>query len=144
MLPAAGLLLTERLYIGIKINSLTDETPSEYATKDDGAIDIDIIDGRNKGFIITCNGVTVNSTNGLGVTFDGFNGGIDSDRNAKAESYHLSYPLTVYDKAYKVLNTCTVVIGYAGISEGSASGSWIEYNGATYTNGQSFHFLNHH
>lgn len=138
MLPAAGILLTERLYIGIKINTLSDESYTEYATKDDGAIDIDIIDGRNQGFTVRCNGVTVNTKNGKNVTFDGFNGGIDADRNASAEIVHQTYTLTVYDKAYKFLNTCTVTIGYNG------SGSYITYNGVNYTNGQSFHFLNYH
>jgi uncharacterized protein involved in outer membrane biogenesis len=138
MLPAAGLLLTERLYIGIKINSLTDESYSEYATNDNGAIDIDIIDGRNQGFIVRCNGVTVTSTNGKNISIGGFNGGIDSDRNASAETVHLDYTLTVYDKAYKITNECVLTIGYNG------SGSWITYNGVQYTAGQSFHFLNHH
>ena len=138
MLPAAGILLTERLYIGIRINALTDESASEYATNDNGSINIDIIDGRNKGFIVTCNGVTVNSSNGLGVSFDGFNGGIDYGRNTSVDVIGLNYTLSIYDKASKISNSCTVTIGYNG------SGSYITYNGNTYTNGQSFHFLSHH
>jgi hypothetical protein len=138
MLPAAGILLTERLYIGIKINTLTDESYEEYARNNNGSIDIDIIDGRNQGFVIKCNGVTVNTKTGKNVYIEGFNGGIDSDWNAVAEITQQTYTLTVYDNAYKFLNTCTVTIGYNG------TGSFITYNGVTYTNGQSFHFLNYH
>jgi hypothetical protein len=136
MLPAAGILLTERLYIGIKINSLTDESPSEYATLDDGQIDIDIIDGRDKGFTVRCNGVTVNSTNGKNIVIGGFTGGTDGDRDAEVEVQGIDYTLSVFDKATKVIDYCTVRIGYNG------SGSSIIYNGTAYTSG-SFNFDNH-
>jgi len=136
MLPAAGILLTERLYIGIKINSLKDESPSEYATLDDGEINIDIIDGRDKGFTVRCNGVTVNSTNGKGIVIGGFTGGTDADRNAEIEVQGIDYDLTIFDKATKVLDSCVVRIGYNG------SGSSITYDGVTYTSG-SFNFKNH-
>ena len=125
MLPAAGIISAERLYIGIKINSITDETASEYANSNNGAFNIDIIDGRNKGFIIQCNTATVYSTNGLSISYTGFDGIGD-------------YAISIFDNASKVINNAIVHIGYDG------SGSYITYNGVNYTTGQSFHFLNHH
>jgi len=137
MLPAAGILLTERLYIGIKINSITDEPYSEYADQYTGSCNIDILDGRNEGFVVDCNGVRYTSSNGLGINMTGFNGGTDTDRHGGADIIGYDYPLDLYDRSTLVKNSVVVHIGYNG------SGSWISYNGTNYSNG-SFHFLNHH
>jgi hypothetical protein len=141
MLPAAGILLTERLYIGIQINSINDEPHSEYADQFYGSFNIDILGGRDQGFVVICNGVKVVSTNGKGIAYTGLQGGVDSDRNTNAESFGFTYDLDIYDRATQIKNSAKVRIGYAG--QANATGSWITYNGTDYTTG-SFYFLNHH
>jgi hypothetical protein len=120
MLPAAGILLTERLYIGINITTLADETYSLYATNNDGKLICSILDGRNSGFTMKL-GTATYTGNGNSVSFTGLNGPQD-------------YTIELKDIATKRIHTCTCHIGYNG------SGSYITYNGINYTAGQSFHF----
>jgi hypothetical protein len=138
MLPSAGILLRERLYIGMYIVSVSDETASEYATNNNGLITFQILDGRGKLFNANLDSKKVNSVSrNTNITFGGLNGGTDSDRNTNVETIGYNYTLTIKDIATNISNTVTVHIGYGG------SGSWVIYNGTKYTSGQRFHFLLH-
>ena len=121
MLPASGLLLTERLYIGISITTIADETYSKYATNNNGYLQCSIIDGRNSGFTMKFGNSTYYG-NGSSIIFSGLNGPQD-------------YTIELKDVASKIIHTAVCHIGYNG------SGSYITYNGNNYTSGQSFHFL---
>ena len=139
MVPGAGILLTERLYIGIKVNSVISEAKSEYADKFFGSVSIDILAGRNQGFVVICDGITKVSSNGIGITFDHLNGAVDKDRHNGADSTKgFDYTLDIYDRASLVKNSVVVHIGY------NTGDSYVRYDSTNYIANQSFYFPSHH
>jgi hypothetical protein len=100
MLPAAGILLTERLYIGLYIVQVSDEEYSEYATRNNGTLIVKILDGRGKLFDIELDGKQYRSVSrNTNITFNTLNGGTDYDWSADVDAVGFSYTLTLTDRA---------------------------------------------
>lgn len=123
MLPAFGILLSERVYLKITFDLIKSETYDyPYFRADDGAVEFTISHGRSNGTVCVMNGITQTitmPTTGTKVKFNKLNSG--------------SYVLTIKEFARKktytinaniLLNTSTTVLS-----------SYITYKGVPYGTG---------
>ena len=115
MLPGAGILLSERVYLIVKITELLSETTSKYATNNDGKIWFKIYHGRDDGVILEHNGsptvVATPTLNPVDIKFEGLNS--------------TTYNIILTELSKGTRHTFVVTIGYG-------SGESVVYNGTTY------------
>ena len=130
----AGTLLSERLYLGITILSISGESDSQYQDANNGYFEFKLLEGRNRGAVIyfgnrktSLYGLyhdTIVSYTGLGSTPDQGRGeGYDGWR----QSHNLGgnvYTLSIVDVATSIEANCQVTLTWG-------SGT-VSYMGNTY------------
>lgn len=131
MLPATGILLTERLYLRLELVSISDESVSEYANLENGEIQLRVLDGRDKKFVVKVGRKTISGADRNTIlTFGGLDGGTDTDYSgdfASVEVNGYDYDFRITDLAYNITFSGMVHIGYAG------SGSFLRFDGVNYS-----------
>jgi len=123
MLPATGILFSERLYLRIRLDLVKSESYQyPYFRAEDGEIRLTLLDGRSNGCVVTMNGITKNvvtATNSpIQIQFNKLNSG--------------KYPLSIKDFS-RSLKFDFVVDIQLNTDPSSDVISYINYNGTNYT-----------
>jgi hypothetical protein len=140
---ASGILLAERLYLGIEILDAKGETDSEYQNANDGYFKFKLLQGRDLGVSIDLSGRTAKFSGSydgkivefkrLGSTPDQRPSGTQAPGWRTAHNLGGNYyTLTITDNATGISANCTVILTW---SDGS-----VVYNGSTYGIGTTIMF----
>jgi hypothetical protein len=127
MLPATGILFSERLYLRIQLDLVkTESYQYPYFRADDGEIKFRILDGREQGCIVNFRGVgqnVVTATNSPAqLQFGGMN----------ADTYYMS----IKELSRNLTFNFTVKIFLNGTPSSNVI-SYINFNGTDYTTGDT-------
>ncbi len=140
---ASGILLAERLYLGIEILSIRGETDSEYQNANNGYFSFKLLQGRDLGATIDFSGRKAKLSgkyhdkivafNRLGSTPDQSPPGTGASGWRTAHNLGGNYyTLTITDNATQISASCTVILTWSGGS--------VEYGGSTYLLGSTLMF----